>query len=318
MDVPQAVLQWDRGALEVECERAASVQQGVETYLGRKVFAADGETVVRVTLSRVDEHVVANVSQADATGKVWGERQVSGESDCASLDEPLTLVVALMVDSPRAEAEAAPPEAPPPEPEPTPSAPPPVVDDTSEIQTAPSLESSKVAPAHIAFLGLGAVAMGALPGAAVGGRAIATVKPRGFAGLGVDAELLAPQNKSLGAGSIDVSFMSVSGSLCPLQGVDGKTWYSACASFGAGRLRIEARDLLQARSRTEWVLLPSLAARAAWLPGRGVMIGGGLDAAIPLTAERYVYRDPQGQTRTAFDLAQLIVTASLGVGVLVD
>ena len=67
-----AVLQWDRGALEVECERGAVVRDGVEAYLGRAVFADSGAAVVRVTLSRIEEqgklHVVARVSGIDNDG----------------------------------------------------------------------------------------------------------------------------------------------------------------------------------------------------------------------------------------------------------
>jgi hypothetical protein len=321
MEVPQAVLEWDRGALEAECDRAATVQTGVETYLGRSVFSRDGTLVVRVALSRVEEasgrHVVANVTQRDASGKVWGERTVSGDDTCASLDEQLTLVVALLVDAP-APPEEQPPAEPAPEPSAPPPPPPPAVSETGEIQTAPSLERLSSSPSHAAFLALGAVSMGSLPGAGIGGRLLASVKPRDFIGFGVDVLAFAPQRKALGAGAIDVSFVAVAGSVCPLQGVDGRAWYSACASFGAARVRVAAKDLLQARSQTQWLALPSLSARGAWLPGGCVLLGGGLDAAFPLSADRYVYRDPQGTRLSAFELGQLVITASLGVGLLVD
>lgn len=324
MDVPQAVLEWDRGALEAECDRAATVQAGVETYLGRSVFSRDGELIVQVRLSRVAEagvsRVVANVTQHDASGKVWGERSVTGDSSCASLDEPLTLVVALMVDAPTPPPEEPPAEPAAPEPaEPvsSPAVEPPAPGETGEIETAPSLARAESAPGHAAFLGFGVASMGALPATAAGGRALLSVKPRSFIGLGVDVMLLAPQRKELGAGSLEVSLLTLSGSICPLQGVDGATWYSACASFGAARLRAKSHELVDSRRKTQWLALPSLGARAAWIAGNSWLIGGGLDIAFPLSADRYVYRDPQGMTLPAHELSSLVVTASLGVGLLV-
>src|ERR1041384_2221690 len=117
MDASQAVLMWDRGALEIECERGAQVREGVETYVGRKVFGEGGDRVVRVTLSRVSEQgkkrVEARVSQEDTQGRTWGERVVTGDDSCSSLDEQLTLVVALMVDAPEPVAASEPPVPPP-------------------------------------------------------------------------------------------------------------------------------------------------------------------------------------------------------------
>ena len=195
MDAPLSVLQWDRGALEAECDRSATVRAGVEAYLGRSVFGAEGSVVVRVRLSRVEENgrarVVATVTQETNDGRAWGEREVVGDSSCASLDEPLTLVVALLVDTP----------APAPEPEPAPNqvTPPPErsaprtpaedepqAEDTGPIETAPSLEHVK-APGHVVLLAFGLLSMGILPSSAAGGAALASVKPRGFWGLSVEA-----------------------------------------------------------------------------------------------------------------------------------
>jgi hypothetical protein len=319
MDVPQAVLEWDRGALEAECERATMVQAGVETYLGRSVFSRDGELVVQVRLSRVEEagtsRVVANVTQHDASGKVWGERTVTGDSSCASLDEPLTLVVALMVDAPTPLAEK-PAAAEPAGTATAQPAEPPAQVETGAIETAPSLAQAEIAPGHAAFLGFGVASMGALPATAAGGRAVISVKPRSFVGLGVDVMFLAPQRKELGAGSLELSLLALSGSICPLQGVDGAIWYSACASFGAARLRAKSQGLIDSRRKTQWLALPSLGARAAWIAADSWLIGAGLDVAFPLSADRYVYRDLQGMTQPAHELASLVVTASLGVGLL--
>lgn len=334
MDAPQAVLMWDRGALEVDCDRAAAVQAGVEAYLGRSAFAADGEVVVRVSLSRsVDggaARVVAKVTQEDAGGRALGERIVS-ESSCASLDEPLTLVVALMLDAPvRPEAEqarpseqeaASPPHAGSQSPrekhgESVPGESVAGEPETGEIETAPSWEKRPAVPAHATFLGLGVVSLGALPGSATGGRLAASIKPRGFIGLGVDLMLLAPERAPLGTGSLRISLAMASGSVCPLQGLDADIWYSACVGLGVARVGAQSEGLLESKSRSDWIAWPTLGVRGARLVWRQLLIGGGLDAAFPLSPDRYVYRDAAGEKHAAFELSSLVVTANLGVGVL--
>jgi hypothetical protein len=248
---------------------------------------------------------------------------VSGDDTCASLDDPLTLVVALMVDSP-GQAEPAEPEATPeplaqkPAPPPAERAPEQESNDAGEILTAPSLERALAAPTHAVFMGLGLLSMGALPAAAVGGALVATLKPRGFWGLGVEVGVLAPQDKALGNGSLEVSLLVLRGSLCPLQGVDGKAWWSACANMGAARLHTESHDLLDSKSRNEWLPLPGASVRAAWLPGHDFLLGAGLEAAFPISPDRYVYRDPQGMRQPAFEMSQLMITVNLGIGILID
>jgi hypothetical protein len=320
---PDAVLSWDRGALEAECDRAAIVREGVEAYLGRSVFAVDGSVVVRVRLERVQEvgraRVVARVSQEDASGKIWGERIVSGDEACSSLDEPLTLVVALMVDSPEA-PRSAPENQPPPDPlaPPKPPKQPVLVDDRpEEIETAPNLERALDSPGHAAFLGLGLVSMGALPEPGAGAGLVALVKPRNFWGLGVEAQLLAPQRETLGSGRLVVSLLLARGSICPLQGIDGGVWWSACASFGVARLRTESQNLLGAKARGEWIAVPSASVRAAWVFDERWMLTGGLEAVFPVSPDRYVYRDEQGLKHQAFEMSPVNLTANLGIGVIV-
>jgi hypothetical protein len=159
--------------------------------------------------------------------------------------------------------------------------------------------------------------MGALPAAGAGARLLATVKPQGFVGLAVDAAGFAPQSKPLGSGALELSLLTLSGGICPLQGLDGSLWYSACASFGAARLRGESRGLIGGRSRAQWFLLPGFGARAAWVAGDRWLVAAGLDAAFPLSPDRYVYRDPSGTELPAHEVGALVVTASLGLGLLV-
>lgn len=327
MDAPQAVLHWDRGTLQVECERAAIVQAGVEAYLGRPVFGAAGELIVRVRLAGVEDkgrtRVVATVTQETSDGRAWGERVVSGESDCASLDEPLTLVVALMVDAPASAPEPTPsaPLSPPARPERARSSPegePSELVDAGEIETAPSLEKALTARGHLVFLAFGLLSMGVLPSTGGGAGALASFKPRGFWGLGLEAGALLPQRAPLGTGSLETSLFLLSGSLCPLQGVANATWWSACGRLGMGRLHARSRDVLGAKTRSDWFALPGASVRGGWLPGRQLLVSVGLEALFPVSPDRYVYRTSDGMKEVALEPSPLMIAAELGVGLLFD
>lgn len=318
MDATPVVLVWDRGTLEAECERASIIKDGVETYLSRAIFADSAERSVRVQLSRVEEHgrrrVIARVTQQDDEGRSSGERRVDGDESCASLDEQLVLVVALLVDTPDTAAPSADPEpTPAPEP-PLPPATPEPAAQSAEIVTVPSLERAASSPAHFVLLGFGAVNAGATPGPAVGAGLAFSYKPRGFWGLGLEVTRLGPTRERLESGSLEVSLWQMSANLCPLQGSDERAWWSACASVGAGRLHVHSRGLLEARDKNQWFALPGIGVRGAGIVGRHWLLGGGVLAAVPISPERYVYRDQQGRTQSAFQLSSLVLTAHLGVG----
>jgi hypothetical protein len=278
--------------------------------------------VIRVRVSRDanGSAVVAIVSQEDGSGRAWGERSVSS-ADCQSLDDPLTLVVALMIDSgstPKDEP-AAPPEKPVPNPPPAPSSTTDGSDstDSDPIITVPSLERPHYEPGHWAVLGSGVAAMGLLPNAAFGAGIDGWRKPSRFWGVRVGAALLARQRQALDSGRLDFSLMRADVGLCPLQGVDSAVWWSVCGSFGVGRLRTRSVGLAGARTKIELVAMPGLSVTAAWLWSGWLLLGGGLDASFPVSPNRYVYRDEQGTPNLAFQMNPLALTARLGIGVMV-
>ena len=313
MDEAQAQLLWDRGVLEVQCERAQQVREGVEAYLGRTVFAADAELKVRIRLTKPAGKVVALVTQEDATGQSWGERVVTGEASCQSLDEPLTLVVALMVDRPLSQtAEPAPlPVAPPPPP------PPPAEDERpAEISTTPSLDRAPPAPGHLALLVSALGAMGATPAFGFGGSIALTWRPRGFVGLSLDASAVLPRSVSLESGSLRVSLQSLDFGICPLQGTDGTAWWSLCGGAGISRVHVRSRDLLDSKATSQYLAMPGVRARAATVLAGRWLVGGGVAASLPLSANRYTYRDAGGEEHAAFELSSPIVAASAFAGAL--
>src|SRR3954465_1866725 len=121
---PSAVaLAWTGPGPELTCLGEEGLARAVDEYVGRDAFAAGPvDSALRVTVERLpDRHWHARLELSDRTGNVLGTRELTSPSElCSSLDEPLVLTVALMVDD---ETEPAAPE--PPAPEPPPPEPPP-------------------------------------------------------------------------------------------------------------------------------------------------------------------------------------------------
>jgi hypothetical protein len=127
-----------------------------------------------------------------------------------------------------------------------------------------------------------------------------------------------PQRTPLGTGSLETSLFFVSGSICPLQGVENATWWSACGSFGTGRLRARSRDVLEAKTRSDWFALPGASVRGGWLAGHGLLVSAGLEALFPVSPDHYVYRSPEGEKQLALEPSPLMIAAELGVGLIFD
>jgi len=318
----QAVLVWDQERLARDCDRSGAVKAGVEAYLGRGVFGAEPSLVIRVRVSRAagGGPTVATVTQEDESGRAWGERSVSGK-DCESLDEPLTLVVALMVDAsstaqqersnPPKLAEPAAPKSPAVEQ-------PEVIAPSSEpIETAPSLQRSSYEPGHWVVFGSAVATMGLLPEPGVGVGIDARLKPSRFWGLSIDAVLLAEQRVVVDGGHIVFNLAHAGFGVCPLQGSDGAIWWSACGTFSLGWLRARSRGLEGARSKSEVFGMPGLSVSGAWLPRGWLFLGAGFSGAFPVSPDRYLYADALGTTHLAFQVSSFALTAQLGVGLIV-
>jgi hypothetical protein len=319
---PGAALEWDGGGLGAECERADVVRQSVETYLGRAVFGPGGDLVVQVHLKRLEKpggstQIVAEVSQRDASGKQWGQRSVSAD-DCASLDDALALVVALLVDSPPAptDSQSEPAPAPPP-PSAQPSGPEPAGAD-AEIQTAPGLAKALEPPGHWALFGFGGVALGLLPDTGFGGGGALFLKPRHFWGFVVQADAMSSQRRALASGAMDAALLLGRAGLCPLQGANEGAFWSACATIGLGRFSVESYELFGAGRHHEWLWAPGGSVMAAWRLERRWLLGGGMAITLPQWRKHYKYRDLQGESHEAFTGSRIGLGASLGVGMLFD
>jgi hypothetical protein len=98
---PTYALSWVYGAEAHDCIRPQELARAVERRLGRAAIAsmADATFVIDGRIERVDGDLAATIVLRAADGDVLGERRVtSRESDCHTLDRPLSLVVALIID----------------------------------------------------------------------------------------------------------------------------------------------------------------------------------------------------------------------------
>jgi hypothetical protein len=126
--VPQVALAWSGPGPELTCLGEEGLARAVNDYLGRDAFAVGRvDLVLAVNLERLPDRTWRAVLELrDPSGTALGARElVSSTELCASLDEPLVLAVALMVDSEAEPAPISPVAEPEPEPEPEPPAAPP-------------------------------------------------------------------------------------------------------------------------------------------------------------------------------------------------
>lgn len=165
------------------CLQAAELARGVEDRLGHAVFGPDpqlridGEVTAEPAGSRRPGEAAprwrARLTLVDDRGSVLGSREVTGtEESCRSIDQPLTLVVAVMIDPlvlghapppPQTSAPPLPPEPPPVTLEPRPLPPPPQF---TPLLTQPAVDPEEARPSQT-VLGL-AFALGLAPQWALG------------------------------------------------------------------------------------------------------------------------------------------------------
>jgi hypothetical protein len=295
------------------CDRSAELRSSVGAYLGRDAFEDGAPLTIRISVRRASgasgaSAILADVSKLDRDGNVWGVRTVSGGDSCETLDEPLTLVVALMLDSGKVSADpetalkADQPRTP------APAA-------RRETGTTSSAVNSDQPPTEPGFVLFGAgigTALGQLPFPNYGARLQVVFKPRRFWGLEISAEELTGASSQLpGSGSIDFRILKGALALCPLESIRDRVWLSGCVGVELAWVGAESRGLLPHRRRTEVVPSPVLRVQLGYDLGRGVLLGSTLAALFPISPNRYTFRDAEGENHLAFQMASPGLAAGL-------
>jgi hypothetical protein len=99
-------LDWERGPGAEACVGDDALRRAVEGLLQRRVFAPVDQTAVLIrgrVAPTASHHYLARLTLVVGDGSLVGERTLESDTtDCASLSKPLSLVIALAVDSLRA------------------------------------------------------------------------------------------------------------------------------------------------------------------------------------------------------------------------
>ena len=314
-----------RGVGTEQCIDAPALQRGVETRLQRAVFELNERSAFRIhlRLQQLAHHRwSAELELETDAGAPLGQRTiVTDAAHCSSLDDSITLVLALLVDAPLAASTE-----PLPEPALAPDPPQPGVDDRAQtvprapeqVPTTPlQLPRDTYAPREPwhweASLGV-TLALGALPGVPGGFELGLGAKPAHAPELRLFAGAYQPRDAHAGDGGAGAHFSAqhLGLELCPLHGLLGGARLALCAGQSLGRLHVRAFGYDQNSSLTR--LTFALFAHGALgipLAGRlSLRIAGRLEA--PLTRALFTYGTRNGTEGNVFRSAPAVAVLEAG------
>jgi hypothetical protein len=301
---PSVALAWSEPANEVGCLGAEGLARAVSEYLGRPAFSpSPADLTLRVRVERKPERGFRALLQiVDLTGAVVGERELTSEGPlCASLDEPLKLAVALMVDS-----ELVPP------PEPEPEAPP----EPTEPSDGAEEESEPSKPWLISADASALVESGLLPSASAGLELGLELRPSDWLSVRGSGVGFLPSTVELGGPArAKLSIVYGNLSLCPQGALSARIRLAACGGLAFGTLFAKSSQLEAARSTRRRLFAATLALRASLALSRRWAALAQIEAVSPYRPEQFVYQ-LNGQRREFFKMSAPSLIAGLGFSVI--
>jgi hypothetical protein len=305
-------LGWARLPGAETCIGARDLAIAVERLLGRPVFVspAQADVLIEGRIEPAPSGFRAHVVLSSAAGQVLGSRDLDGPgASCRTLDEPIALVVGLLIDP---EALLA-PKPPPPAPE----APRVVVERVYVPVPAPAPPCE---PWRTSVTAGPLLALGLLPGAGYG--------------LSLRGEIIPPKLFPFELGGTvfldahaDVSSQSVEGAsvelsygflgACPLA-LRADAWrVAACAEVGVGAVRAVGTGfaLPGAGTKEQAYVHAGLAGRVARRIVGPLEVGVGVGLLIPLRPAQVQYEDKLGNTQELFHMSAVagVFDASVGL-----
>jgi len=294
---PSVSLSWSGAGTERGCLGGVALARGVESYLGRSVFSPPPTNIVvrvRVTTSGTRHHALVEVFDTRAN-QVLGERELRAQgATCSSLDDPLELAVALMVDG-EPISRAAPADEPPaadPKPEVHPE------DRLSWLMEAQALAQAFLLPKPSAGLELSLSAL-------ITERLRARVEVGGF--LPADAELPVPA-------SADIWLVYAGLGPCLGVPIDRRFSLDGCAGPVVAYATVQHRGLEGGDGGSVSLFGASLGLHATTHLGGPVFATGSLRAHYFPAPPRFVYR-VGGVQEELFDFEHFGAVAGLGLAV---
>ena len=304
---PVVALAWSGPGPELTCLGEEGLARAVSDYLGHDAFSgASAELVLHVAVERKPDRTWrALLEVRDQSNAVLGSRVLASSAElCSSLNEPLTLAVALVVGSePEPEPERVPPPAPEPEPEPeSPPTPPPRPAAHSGRRV--SMDASVLAETGL----LPAPRPGLELGVELGVTSWLAARVSGSGFLPAQADL---------QGSAHASLALIYGNLalCPLLELSWRWRLGACAGAAFGALLAQSGGLEGARDTRRPVVGLALELRASVRLGKRWSVFCKFGGIVPSRPERFVY-ELNGERVQFFSMAAFAPVAGIGGSVM--
>lgn len=257
-----AALSWVRLPGAEACPSTQVVAQAAESILGHTVFvsASSADLVIEGRVEpRPDGGFRATLEVADSTGAALGERIVDADGACDALLDPLSIVLAILVDPDAVPATSEPTPTPTPEPDPEP-----------RIETRVVVERVEVpvlvpAPRWRLDIDLGGVlVVGLTPFVAPGGSASFFLTPPGFVPIGLHGVLAPWSRAELGGGAfIDQLAFWAGITICPLAVREDRFSFAACGGVDVGAAIVVGQSGATALERERFTVGLDVSARAA-------------------------------------------------------
>lgn len=301
-----ATLDWHRLPGGQSCSDAATLERAVESRLGRKVFvprgAADVVVVARIGPARRGAGWVIDLELRTASGQVIGTRELtSAAPSCSALDPSVALVVALMVDIPKSDVPA---------PAPAPKRAVPRPEKPTPIRLP--VEPARAWRVHVELAASGAV--GVLPGAIAGVSLGWGLDPPGLFLIELDASLYPKADVAQNGAGSRFSLASAELDLCPLEVGRSQPWLWGCVSQRLGEISGEGFGFSENLRQSRAFYSAGLRARAAVELAGPLKLVGSVGGEVPVTRDRFIYRDATGRTVELFRMAPIFGSAELGLG----
>jgi hypothetical protein len=315
---PRVVLELTRGEGTEACIDAPALERAVERRLKHPVFAhgAPASLRVAVTLGRSPSGGwSATLGLRSNAGAELGARELdTAAKHCSALDDPLVLVVALLVDSPEAREEASKAaETTPATSASLPPKPTPPAGHTTALEI-PADTFAPREPWHVDLAASGATEVGTLPGVALGGDLSLGVRPPHFIELRLAGAVLPANVAHTSADRGGRFWLALAGlSACLLEAERGPMRLTGCVSQRVGRLGAAGFGFRATERASE--LYYSLGATLAgtWWFAAPLGLRLALEANAPLARNAYIALGPGGERRQIFRPSPVTGAALVGL-----
>lgn len=310
-----------------QCVSTSALEQAVEARLRRAVFVdeASAPLLIRLRLAQRAKRVwAAELQLENDAGQNLGERTLTTTAQhCSSLDDSLALVVALLVDAPLSEREQASQRQRVSAPEHKAQAETnsgalgsPATPKATLIELPPSTLGPRQPWRWEASLGA-SLALGLLPGVALGLELGVSGKPAGAPELRLFAGGYAPREAYAGPNDAGARFAAlfVGLELCPLEGQLHTVRWSACAGQNVTWFHAAAFGYDQ-NSTADRLIYAFLARGALLVPVAGpVSARLSAGAELPLSRPVFVYGTGANAEQSVFEVNPLIGAIEAGLSI---